>query len=69
MALNMEKMTSEFKEYFKCLVNPPKASHEDGIWMNRFVEAARLSPYASGHIDAVVFPLIFIVSILLWWKW
>lgn len=68
MALNADKLVEEFGEYFWTWRFPPPATHKGGTWVNRFVEASRVSPYAAGHIDAFVWPLFILESGYLIWR-
>jgi hypothetical protein len=42
------------------------AHHAGGGWPNRWVEAARRSPYAAGHVDAVAYPLLTFAAVSGW---
>jgi hypothetical protein len=70
MALNLEKLKLEWRMWFKAwkrgFRNP---QHQSGAFTNAFVEAARVSGYMAGHIEAVVVPVAAIESItlLVWW--
>lgn len=64
MALNREKFTSQAKLYLDTWENPPAASHRDGSYVNRFVEAARASPYIAGHAAAFRCPPVLFARIV-----
>jgi len=65
MALNLKKMIEEIGEYVYTWRYPPPATHKGGSYVNRYVEASRVSPYAAGHIDAFVWPLFVIETVIL----
>jgi hypothetical protein len=63
MALDGVKMARELARWraeWKAAGNT--AHHAGGGWPNRWVEAARVSAYAAGHIDAVAYPLLVFVG-------
>lgn len=37
-------------------------------YVNLLVEARRVSPYLSGHIDAVLYPVLIILAIVGWYR-
>lgn len=58
MTFNADKLSTEFRLFFQEWREPmPGPTHRGGSWVNRFVEAARESPYAIGHVDAFLWPL------------
>lgn len=68
MAFNGGKLFREATVYYKTWFNPPAASHKDGEWTNRYVEAMRASPYWGGHIDQIIHPYSVVVTFLLIWS-
>ena len=66
MALNQEKLESEYKKWLKAWRSGEDTeTHAGGGWTNRWVEAARASAYAAGHIDAILYPLLLVAVIVL----
>jgi len=61
---NVEKLATEWPKFVEGLKKP--ATHWSGVWTNKFVEAARSSPYVMGHIDAVAYPLLIILAAASW---
>lgn len=49
MSLNKRKMYDQARLYLDTWNHPPAASHPDGAGVNRYVEAARASPYTAGR--------------------
>lgn len=59
MALNIEKYQREWLRWKEAWVlGDDTATHEGGSWPNRWVEAARVSPYIAGHLEAVIWPIV-----------
>jgi len=65
MALNKIKLVEEIWEYLHTWRWPSPPTHKGGGWVNRFVEASRVSPYAAGHLDSFIWPL-FILETTYW---
>jgi len=51
MAWTERRYVEEFGKYLGVWRSPPPARHAGGGWTNRFVEAAKVSAYASGHLN------------------
>ena len=66
---NLDKLMDEAAVYSRAWFKPPKASHDGGGWVNRWVESARVSAYWIGHVDAFVHPLFIGLVILEVVRW
>lgn len=67
---NIDKLSKEWartrenlKPEWQRFLNRPWDTH---TYVNLFVEARRVSPYFSGHVDAVVYPVLIILAIAGW---
>lgn len=64
MALNAAKIAREAGRYLYAFEHPPAATHADGAYVNKFVEAARASPYTAGHAAALRLPPVLYARIV-----
>jgi len=53
---NVKRLSTELPKLWDAILHK-KATHWSGAYVNKFVEAAKASPYAMGHIDAVLYPV------------
>jgi hypothetical protein len=67
--LNADKLIEEFGAYGRVWRNPPPPTHPGGGLPNRFVEAARTSAYAAGHLELLMSAVIVALSVLLVVHW
>ena len=49
------KVSQEMKPHWKRFFKSPLDTHS---YVNLFVEARRVSPYLTGHIDAILYPIM-----------
>jgi hypothetical protein len=56
MAFNRDKMVDQARLYLDTWNAPPAATHAGADRVNRYVEAARASPYTAGHAAAFCLP-------------
>lgn len=67
---NLDKLRKEWiktrdallPEWRRFLKNP----FDGHTYVNLFVEARRVSPYFSGHVDAMLYPLLIFVALVGW---
>jgi hypothetical protein len=67
---NIDKLSKEWartREYLKPewqrFLKTPWDGHS---YVNLFVEARRVSPYLSGHVDAIMYPVLIILATVGW---
>jgi hypothetical protein len=65
MALNRDKMADQARLYLATWTAPPAATHAGADRVNRYVEAARASPYTAGHAAAFHLPPVLYARIIL----
>lgn len=68
---NIDKLSKEWartrehlKPEWQRFLKRPWDTH---TYVNLFVEARRASPYFSGHVDAVLYPVLIILAALGWY--
>lgn len=67
---NIDKMKKEWSKVKEVLVPEwkrfLKSPFDTHSYVNLFVEARRVSPYFTGHVDAMFYPCIIVIAVVGW---
>lgn len=61
MKVELQKLSVEMPVHIDRWVERPWDAH---AFVNLFVEARRISPYLTGHVDAVLYPLLVVTNVI-----